>query len=252
MTDRLGSVRYSGGQAMSYLPYGVEQTSTPNGGVKFGTYLRDGNSSTLGADYADQRYYNPWFGRFNTADPYRGSMNLTNPGSLNRYAYVNGDPVNNNDPSGLCLINGQEYPDPCFQVSSLPGGVSSGGGGGGPEAPNLEAPSDPGFWGSGSSQRVYTGRTDAASNDPANAISPLIVQAMTLVGVNAALAALNNNPDCAGLFENVGFTPDPATVLADIWNGTAYGSFAYGYIPDDVNGAGAITAWTNARTSGNG
>ncbi len=27
VTDRLGSVRYSGGQALSYLPYGVEQTS---------------------------------------------------------------------------------------------------------------------------------------------------------------------------------------------------------------------------------
>ena len=103
VTDRLGSVRVGGGaQPMTYLPYGVEQTSTPNGQIKFGTYLRDGNSSTLGADYADQRYYNPWFGRFNTADPAGlGAVSLSNPTSWNRYAYAGDDPANSNDPSGL-------------------------------------------------------------------------------------------------------------------------------------------------------
>ena len=90
---------------MSYLPYGIEQTSTPNGQVKFGTYLRDGNSSTLGADYADQRYYNPWFGRFNTPDPSgMSAVDPANPISWNMYAYVNGDPVNGLDPSGLCDV----------------------------------------------------------------------------------------------------------------------------------------------------
>ena len=101
VTDRLGGVRAGGnGGAMSYLPYGVEQTSTPNGQTKFGTYLRDGNSSTLGADYADQRYYNPWYGRFNTPDPMKGG-NAADPASWNKYAYTRGDPVNRFDPSGL-------------------------------------------------------------------------------------------------------------------------------------------------------
>jgi hypothetical protein len=36
-----------------------------------------------------------------TPDPYRASAKLINPTSWNRYAYVNGDPVNSNDPSGL-------------------------------------------------------------------------------------------------------------------------------------------------------
>ena len=31
-------------------------------------------------------------------------MNLSNPGSLNRYAYMAGDPINRNDPSGLHSI----------------------------------------------------------------------------------------------------------------------------------------------------
>ena len=53
-------------------------------------------------DYADQRYYNPWYGRFNTPDP--AGLNAVSPddtGSWNRYAYVRGDPVNRSDASGL-------------------------------------------------------------------------------------------------------------------------------------------------------
>jgi RHS repeat-associated protein len=53
---------------------------------------------------ADQRYYNANVGRFYTADPYYGSVNLGDPGSWNRYAYANNDPVNRNDPRGLCDV----------------------------------------------------------------------------------------------------------------------------------------------------
>jgi len=40
-------------------------------------------------------------GRFITPDPYGGSANPANPQSWNRYSYVNNDPINKNDPSGL-------------------------------------------------------------------------------------------------------------------------------------------------------
>ncbi len=117
VTDRLGSVRVgAGAQPMSYLPYGVEQTSTPNGQIKFGTYVRDGNNGsggTLGADYADQRYYNPWFGRFNTPDPSSGS-NAADPASWNKYAYTRGDPVNRADPSGLADFSVTGYAPPDY------------------------------------------------------------------------------------------------------------------------------------------
>ena len=68
VTDRLGSVRANAnGQKFSYLPYGEEQTTTPDGQTKFGTYLRD--SILYSQDYAKLRYYNFWYGRFNTPDP---------------------------------------------------------------------------------------------------------------------------------------------------------------------------------------
>jgi len=69
------------------------------------TYTRDGFT---GLDYADQRYYAASYGRFNTADPYRASAGPAEPGSWNRYSYVQGDPVNYNDESGLarCSVVG--------------------------------------------------------------------------------------------------------------------------------------------------
>lgn len=55
-----------------------------------------------GFDYADQRFYASTYGRFNTVDPAgRRSAKLRDPGSLNRYAYTRGDPVNRRDKSGL-------------------------------------------------------------------------------------------------------------------------------------------------------
>jgi RHS repeat-associated protein len=95
--DRLGSVRRNG---TGYYPYGEERVPTPEGRTKFATYYRD----AVGQDYADQRYYNAAKGRFSTPDP--GGIqtaNPRNPGSWNRYAYVNGDPVNFNDPSGQTM-----------------------------------------------------------------------------------------------------------------------------------------------------
>jgi hypothetical protein len=62
------------------------------------------------------RRYNRWHSRFDQPDPYDGSYSLTNPQSFNRYAYVQNDPVNFVDPSGLvwmCVTgdNGEQF---CF------------------------------------------------------------------------------------------------------------------------------------------
>jgi RHS repeat-associated protein len=114
VTDRLGSVRSNGqGEYFSYFPYGNERTSTADGLDKFGTYFRD----TVGQDYADQRYYGATAGRFWSPDP--GGIKTAdggNPTSWNRYAYVQGDPVNHTDRHGLfldaedCINN----PDACL------------------------------------------------------------------------------------------------------------------------------------------
>jgi hypothetical protein len=60
-----------------------------------------------------QRYYASAYGRFNTPDPYGGSAGPTDPGSWNRYSYALGDPVNGNDPRGLCVrdMNGDLWDD---------------------------------------------------------------------------------------------------------------------------------------------
>jgi RHS repeat-associated protein len=94
--DRLQSIG-------KYFPYGEDcYNPTPanpsNDQEKFATYTRD---SISGLDYAVNRYYAAGTGRFMSADPYGGSARLRNPGSWNRYAYVDGDPVNYQDPTGL-------------------------------------------------------------------------------------------------------------------------------------------------------
>jgi RHS repeat-associated protein len=89
--DRLGSTTAT-------YPYGDEIAPNTLSRTKFASYFRDGFT---GLDYADQRYYASGYGRFTKPDP--GSAGSTNnPQSLNRYSYVLGDPINNNDPRGLC------------------------------------------------------------------------------------------------------------------------------------------------------
>src|SRR5579859_5912443 len=86
--DRLGSNRAGGSR---YFPYGEEQQVTAQDRDKFATYYRD---STTGLDYAQNRYYASTLGRFLSPDPYRASAGRADPGSWNRYAYTQGDPVN--------------------------------------------------------------------------------------------------------------------------------------------------------------
>ena len=71
---------------------------TGNDRVKYATYWRDAESSL---DYAMNRYYDNVTGRFLSPDPYGGSASAGNPQSWNKYAYVVGDPVGGNDPTGL-------------------------------------------------------------------------------------------------------------------------------------------------------
>jgi RHS repeat-associated protein len=54
-----------------------------------------------GLVYLRNRYYNPALGTFISMDAFGGNPN--DPMSLNRYAYVEGNPVNKTDPSGLCV-----------------------------------------------------------------------------------------------------------------------------------------------------
>ena len=99
--DRLGSVRARHSGTLStfdHFPYGEEKPSTTTQDrSKFATYFRDHTN----LDYAENRYYTSGMGRFMTPDPYQPSGGVEKPESWNRYSYVENDPVNRNDPSGL-------------------------------------------------------------------------------------------------------------------------------------------------------
>jgi RHS repeat-associated protein len=105
--DRVGSVPYTAPIVAPpftyshYYPFGEEITSTANDRYKFAETYRDADS---GLDYAMNRYYASGIGRFLSVD--RGGKSTADPArpmSWNRYAYVQNDPVNYNDPRGLFL-----------------------------------------------------------------------------------------------------------------------------------------------------
>jgi RHS repeat-associated protein len=105
--DRLGSVVKRGGTTYKYFAWGEERTTgqTLTGKEQFGTYLR---SDQTGLDYAVNRWYSNAQGRFMGADPYQASGGAADPGSWNRYGYVQGDPVNFGDRDGAvkCHVSG--------------------------------------------------------------------------------------------------------------------------------------------------
>jgi RHS repeat-associated protein len=108
-------------------PWGADTGRSSNAAFqpkKFTSYERDSN----GTDEAMFRRYNRWHSRFDQPDPAGGSYDMGNPQSLNRYTYVQNDPVNFVDPSGLkpqiCgLFSGSNNGDPwtglvCFGDSN--------------------------------------------------------------------------------------------------------------------------------------
>jgi len=95
-TDRLGSLR-----AARRYPFG-EGTNADND--EFATYRKDTSTQH---DYAWHRYYSATWGRFSSPDPYQNGARATNPQSWNAYSYVENDPVNSMDPTGLTRLTAE-------------------------------------------------------------------------------------------------------------------------------------------------
>jgi RHS repeat-associated protein len=127
-------------------PWGADTNRSANAAFqprKFTSYDRDGN----GSDEAMFRRSNRWHSRYDQPDPYDGSYKSADPQSFNRYAYVQGDPVNFIDPTGLeCWAtyvvywqNGKKigesrlsmWCDPNMSTNPIPGGSIPEPGGGG-------------------------------------------------------------------------------------------------------------------------
>ncbi len=148
-----------------YLPFGEEvwagsyRSSSYSYGQtdanrqKYGLTERD---DATGLDHTWWRKLESFSGRWTSPDPYARSMRVANPQSFNRYAYVQNDPVNFVDPSGLywaqsCSLwawfdvtdpkHPKQVSDPWVQCTTywvddfLPFGGGGGGGGGGPQGP---------------------------------------------------------------------------------------------------------------------
>jgi RHS repeat-associated protein len=129
---RLGTERmrtsYTGAVEATYysLPWGDGYSPTVNDSwadvdiLHFAGLDQDNAASGMPmSEHAQYRNYSSAQGRWLSPDPYDGSYDLTNPQSLNRYAYVLNNPLSFLDPSGQNLVlqcdeNGQncvEYDD---------------------------------------------------------------------------------------------------------------------------------------------
>ncbi len=122
MSDHLGSNRVVMNAAGTvttrhdYLPFGEElsatmgmRTAAQGYGASDPTRSKfAGMERETGLDHTLFRKAETKSGRWNSPDPYNGSVRLRDPQSLNRYHYVQNDPVNAVDPLGLAwkLISG--------------------------------------------------------------------------------------------------------------------------------------------------
>lgn len=106
--------------AADYFPWGQVQNQIANS--------IDWRYRWVGQEYDPEvqsysfpfRYYRPQTGNFMSADPAGlDSRDPSNPQSLDRYAYVLGDPVNNLDPLGLSAWeHGDTWPPPCSAMTA--------------------------------------------------------------------------------------------------------------------------------------
>jgi RHS repeat-associated protein len=103
LPDALGSVRQiadSSGNvtlAKSYEPYGTVLTSTGTATSIFG-FSGEQVDSYTGLIYLRARYMQPRLGIFLARDPWSGDV--MQPGSMNGWNFVEGNPINRTDPSG--------------------------------------------------------------------------------------------------------------------------------------------------------
>jgi RHS repeat-associated protein len=131
--DILGTERmrtnYAGSVGSTYLslPWGDGYTATVNASgadqdnLHFAGLEHDAESDT---EHAQFRNYASAQGRWLAPDPYMGSYDLTNPQSMNRYAYVLNNPTSFIDPLGL-----DQAPDCDADDTVCVNGGNDGGGG---------------------------------------------------------------------------------------------------------------------------
>jgi RHS repeat-associated protein len=120
-----------------YTPFGHEMAYTTSCSQNYKFTGLECDSET-GNDHAWFRYYEQNLGRWLSPDPLGGD--ITNPQSLNRYAYVLNNPTTLVDPVGLHPVYA---PPPCEYTGDCPGGDGGVGGGVGGSCDPLLDPACP-------------------------------------------------------------------------------------------------------------
>ncbi len=158
-----------------FAPFGGELDSqNTTNHYKFTGQERDDKET--GQDHFLFRDYVSSTGRWTSPDPYLGSYDLSNPQSLNRYAYVQNNPLSYVDPFGLNLILCTTYTTKTYS-SGYDGGMPyisvteddswtecSGGGGGGGGGGEIQTGE---YGGGGGEQGSGAAPSKAPSNCPA-------------------------------------------------------------------------------------
>ena len=99
-----------------YDPYGqVTLGSTKH--TEFYGYNADSYNPNTGLEYLGARYYNPNKRRFFQEDSWLGS--ITDPLTLNRYAYTKNSPLNYVNPSGHMTLSWKEMRDIYRTIGSM-------------------------------------------------------------------------------------------------------------------------------------
>jgi RHS repeat-associated protein len=105
MTDQISSTTVTAsatGDLNSEIRYTAFGTIRYENGITPTDYRYTGQlqQAVIGLDYYNARWYDPQLGRF--VQPDSAIATTTDPASYDRYAYVNNNPINKNDPTGYC------------------------------------------------------------------------------------------------------------------------------------------------------
>jgi RHS repeat-associated protein len=102
----------------AYDPFGKSTTNANDLGFQ-GQYT----DPTTGLVWMNARWYSPTTGTFGARDSVLGDT--TQPASMNRYAYANGNPVMNADPSGRCVPGSCMTSGQAASANNVTGGNAS-------------------------------------------------------------------------------------------------------------------------------
>ncbi len=220
----------------TFTPYGQEMATqtTCSTNYKFTGYERDAET---GFDYAFARYYNSSLGRFMSPDPLAGDV--SDPQTLNRYAYVENSPANFNDPTGMnkCVQpNGQSMPAACdgagYDVetvadSSLMDNLIGFGWGGGGAITTMSVVPDATGQTVGGAISVTTDMTTWTSFTPFDDWDPNGGGGgglpFSLVDLKTVLRTAIKKPDCAALFGGTALATQAINHLTALVNVDATG-----------------------------